>query len=78
MRNLFCRRRAGGYLFPNKGDTRKGVSQLVEKVCHSEPVTDVTGVGIRHFLLIRGIRIATPVCALVRNDKTFVVYSDSE
>ncbi len=30
---------------------------------HSEPVTDVTGVGIPIF---QGI--ATPVCALVRND----------
>ena len=42
---------------------------------HCEPVTDVTGVAIRfaygmHSSFVRrlGERIATPVCALVRND----------
>ena len=45
--------------------------------CHSEPVTDVTGVGIRFFFVRTKVRIAAPVCtprvlasrrALVRND----------
>ena len=35
--------------------------------CHSEPVTDVTGVGIR--MALKGERIATLACALVRNDR---------
>lgn len=36
--------------------------------CHSEPVTDVTGVGIRIPDDEEGERIATPSCATVRND----------
>ena len=41
--------------------------------CHREPVTDVTGVAIRILKALKtqlfyGERIATPVCALARND----------
>ena len=36
--------------------------------CHSEPVTDVTGVGIRDPMPKKKERIATPVCGLARND----------
>ena len=45
-----------------------------DKGCHCEPVTDVTGVAIRSpfgiFVIktCKGMRIATPVCALARND----------
>ena len=53
------------------------MGQNAKKSCHCEPVTDVTGVAIsrievkslifnRRCLKIRGI--ATPACALVRND----------
>ena len=52
----------------------------VRKVCRCEPVTDVTGVAAPRLdgnslvlrprcLKIRGI--ATPACALVRNDRAF-------
>ena len=52
----------------------------VRKVCRCEPVTDVTGVAVPRLdgnslvlrprcLKIRGI--ATPACALVRNDRAF-------
>jgi hypothetical protein len=37
--------------------------------CHSEPVTDVTGVGIRNSMPKKKKRIATPVCGLARNDR---------
>ena len=52
----------------------------VRKVCRCEPVTDVTGVaaprlnGNRLVLLPRCLKIrgiATPACALVRNDRAF-------
>ena len=57
--------------------TQKGA---VRKVCRCEPVTDVTGVAAPRLdgnslvlrprcLKIRGI--ATPACALVRNDRAF-------
>ena len=60
--NLICSRKLGGC----------GSWILLR---HCEPVTDVTGVAIRSPLvstwstnIVLGARIATPVCALVRND----------
>ena len=57
-----------------------GTKGAVRKVCRCEPVTDVTGVAAPRLdgnslvlrprcLKIRGI--ATPACALVRNDRAF-------
>ena len=47
-----------------------GMATCRRKACHSEPVTDVTGVGIRTLPLSKRTRIATPVCGLARNDST--------
>ena len=60
--------------------TRLSAGGAVRKVCRCEPVTDVTGVAAPRLdgnslvlrprcLKIRGI--ATPACALVRNDRAF-------
>ena len=50
------------------------IGQLL-KGCHREPVTDVTGVAIpikfADFTL-KSMGIATPVCALARNDMFFL------
>ena len=45
----------------------------MKKVCHSEPVTDVTGVGIPYRIATfsKNQGIATPACGLVRNDNNF-------
>ena len=45
--------------------------------CHSEPVTDVTGVRIRDTRRRRE-RIATPACGLVRNDRIGKFFRHSE
>ena len=44
---------------------------LLLKDCHREPVTDVTGVAIPIKFAdsaLKSMGIATPVCALARND----------
>ena len=73
-------RRAGGVRWYNPSVSASAEPGAVRKVCRCEPVTDVTGVAAPRLdgnslvlrprcLKIRGI--ATPACALVRNDRAF-------
>ena len=66
--------------FPSFLRKSEAIKGAVRKVCRCEPVTDVTGVaaprlnGNRLVLLPRCLKIrgiATPACALVRNDRAF-------